>query len=102
MPETFWITTNVGTVREARPKFGRGETYDNLPDGELVNLGREYADYQRIGRDCFRSEAKAMADAERRKAKKIASLRKQIEKLETTPIKVVRLSPDSPAAGEDA
>lgn len=96
MPETFWITKYVGTVREATCRVSRWSdgTERATPAGDYSSLA--------VGHDCFRSEAKAMADAERRKAKKVASLRRQIEKLETTPIKVVRLSPDSPADGEDA
>lgn len=88
MPETYWTSKYVGRVGEATPR--RGDT----PSAEtgLIDLGQSYTDLFRVGRDCWPTEAEAMADAERRRDKKIASLRKQIEKLEKTPIKVTRLS----------
>ncbi|MFG1429296.1 hypothetical protein [Roseixanthobacter glucoisosaccharinicivorans] len=41
------------------------------------------------GRQWSRTEAEALVCAEKMRVKKIASLKKQIEKLETAPIKIV-------------
>lgn len=42
----------------------------------------DYSGWFRIGRDVFDNLPDALADAEKRRAKKIAALRRQIEKLE--------------------
>jgi hypothetical protein len=42
----------------------------------------------KMGRDCFANEADALADAEKRRAKKIKSLSKQISKLQEIIFKV--------------
>ena len=47
-------------------------------------LGRIY----HLGKDCFETEEGARADAEKRRALKIANLKKQIAKLEKLEIKV--------------
>jgi hypothetical protein len=50
-------------------------------DGQYLSEGG-HGGFYRIDRDAFRTREEAVADAELRRAAKIASLRKQIAKLE--------------------
>ena len=50
--------------------------------GSYWKIDGDYALYA-LGKDAFDSEADAIADAERRRVKKIAALKKQLAKLES-------------------
>lgn len=63
----------------AKGKISR-HTVDERDDG-YVSIGTAWSLYK-LGRDAFLTEADALANAESRRKTKLASLRKQIKKLE--------------------
>lgn len=75
--KTYWITkyalsAGVESI-DAEP-----QPWGSNPE-QFIKIGYSFLT---IGRDCFDNEADAKADAERRREKKVTSLRKQIAKLE--------------------
>lgn len=78
MSETFrvWVTKYAlsGGIDEREVTRSSG-------GDDYVYYGRYHASY-RLGRDAHLTLASALADAEKRRAQKIASLKKQITKLE--------------------
>ncbi len=73
----FWITKYA--LSDGIQKQGSGNV--NEYDGKKWVSYGSYS-ILKIGRDAFSNEADAKADAEVRRQKKIASLKKQIAKLE--------------------
>lgn len=78
---TYWITkyclSGKITSIEAEPEsYGSGQS-----ELWVRTSGYSWTSFK-VGRDAFDNEADAKADAEARRQKKIASLRKQIAKLE--------------------
>ena len=77
---TYWITKYAlsGGIRSINAAeittWGDGKQYITDPDDRWNS--------HRLGRDIFDNEGAARADAEARRQKKIASLRKQIAKLD--------------------
>lgn len=60
------------------------------PSGQYVrDINNRWGGLYTIGRDVFESKQDAMADAEKRRKSKIASLKKQIAKLEKLTFVVV-------------
>ncbi len=64
-----------------------GITFRECEPGDINSdyfyiVGNIWSGGYRLGKECFRSKTEALADAEARRVKKIASLKKQIEKLE--------------------
>lgn len=75
-----WYVTKYALTRGVKEVKARAQT------GKWVIPVGYFAQYK-IGRDVFDNLPDALADAEKRRAKKIAALRRQIEKLEKGDLK---------------
>ena len=80
---TFYVTKHALTSGILRVEANEPERNSIYWGGSFWNSAHGE------GRDWHRTEAAALARAEEMKTKRIASLKKQIEKLETTPVKIV-------------
>lgn len=62
------------------------------PNIEICEDGKQYVSHgwaqRRLGQDCFTDRADAVADAEKRRIERIASLKKQLAKLEALEFKL--------------
>lgn len=74
----YTLTAGIQAMRLRPPGEGGGNAYEVLPNGK-ENLWTYYA---KEGRDWHRTFESALADAQLRKKTKLASLRKQIAKIE--------------------
>lgn len=76
--KTMWLSkyalTN-GVVREIK-------VCDSYKSDDYIREAGDAYCFYRVGRECFQTREEAIADAERRRKAKIASLKKQTAKLE--------------------
>ncbi|MFH1556822.1 MAG: hypothetical protein ABII76_18525 [Pseudomonadota bacterium] len=86
---TFWVSSHALT--SGIVKVEAEEPNSNNPSVlQIKGKAGRYDDYLHgEGLEWHRSESAALARADKMKTKRLASLKKQIEKLETTPIKIV-------------
>ena len=86
MSKIYYVTkyalSNDGAIQEAE------RLYENREPDEKYIRSKGFCNSMRLGSEVFETRAEAEADVQRRIVKKIASLRKQISKLEklATPI----------------
>jgi len=87
---TIWITTYALStgIFEKTVEDWKIRKSDNPNAKDTLYLKDGYTRYE-VGKNCFLEKQLALDCAEQMRVKKIASLQKQLRKLETKPIRIV-------------